>query len=435
MRIADLNGKKILMLGYGREGKAMEQAIKKHKVTCSFTVSEKYPDLQVMGMDIFGIYAGQRKYLDPLSSFDVIIKSPGIPPNEELESLGAKVTSSTQIFLDSIQNTGATVIGVTGSKGKSTTSTLIYEILKAGDKDVSLVGNIGEPAISHMDEAKPGKFFVMEMSSYQLMNLQTSPHIAVITSFFPEHLDYHGSLENYKNAKKNIAKYLEPQDAIFFNENSEGAIEIAQESKGERIPFSADDCPIPIAETKLLGNHNRSNIAAAYAVGEHCGVSADVMQTVIRNFQGLPHRLQSLGMHHGIEWIDDAISTTPESTIAALDALGDRVATIILGGQDRGNDFTQLAQRIKQSSVKIVILFPGTGPRIQEALTQANVAATIKDAQSMEDAVNIARKQTSTQKPGNQQPPIVLLSTASPSYNMFKNFEEKGERFRECILR
>ncbi len=424
LRIQDLNGKKICILGFGKEGRAMLDVLEKNCSGTEITIADKNTELRITN------YESQSgdAYLNDLSRFDIIIKSPGIPPQPQFAAVKDKMTSSTQIFLDTVQDTGVTVIGVTGSKGKSTTSTLIYELLKAAGKDVLLVGNIGEPAIAHLDDAVPGKIFVLEMSSYQLMDLRTSPHIAVVTSFFPEHLDYHGSLEAYHDAKKNIAKFQAPHDAVFFNDRSDGARAIAMESKGTRTPFTADDCPVRPEEMKLLGEHNRGNVAGAFKVGLHCGLAPRQMLPVLRTFQGLPHRLQSLGVQDGIEWIDDAISTTPESTIAALDALGDRVATVILGGQDRGNDFTGLAERIRTSSVKTVILFPGSGPRIRTAIGDARADVCFHEADSMEKAVDLAKKNTMEGK-------IVLLSTASPSYNMFKNFEEKGASFARCVAK
>ncbi|NOS67114.1 MAG: UDP-N-acetylmuramoyl-L-alanine--D-glutamate ligase [Candidatus Peribacteraceae bacterium] len=439
MKIQELSGKKVCILGFGKEGHAMFRAIEDHAPDAHVTIADRNPDPinawiaansptnPTKLKHSLNSHGGETVWLQKIESFDVIIKSPGIPHQPEFDSVKNKLTSSTQIFFDTIKDSGAIVIGVTGSKGKSTTSTLIYEILKAGGKDVSLIGNIGEPAISHIEEAKTGKIFVMEMSSYQLMDLTVSPQIAVVTSFFPEHLDYHGSLEAYKDAKKHIAKYQTKDDVIFYCATSEGATEIAQTSSGEKIPFSATDCPVKIEETKLIGDHNRSNIAGAYTLGLRLGLDSKKMIDVIKSFRGLPHRLQSLGVHHDIEWVDDAISTTPESTIAALDALGDRVKTIILGGQDRGNDFTELAQRIKHSAVKTVILFPGTGPRIREAIGDAHADVCFQEADSMEKAVEIAKKHTMAGA-------IVLLSTASPSYNMFKNFEEKGEEFKRWIM-
>jgi UDP-N-acetylmuramoylalanine--D-glutamate ligase len=382
-------------------------------------------------------------YLTRVPAVDIVIKSPGIKPEETIERWrnDGKLTSATALFVEEALAEKALVIGITGSKGKSTTSSLIYSILKASGKNVSLVGNIGEPSIAHLDEAKPGKIFVLEMSSYQLMELTVGPSIAVVTSFFPDHLDYHGSLEAYRAAKANIARLQNPGNVVFYAAESEGSKWIAEHSPAEKIPFSKNECPVIPEETALLGEHNRGNIAGAYKAALSAGADAKKALEAIKAFHPLPHRLQSLGTHHGIEWVDDAISTTPESTIAALDALGDRVHTIILGGQDRGYDFASLAERLKRSSVETVILFPGSGPRIREAIEQASVPMTLLEADTMEEAVNLA-KQSAIRNPqsaisstvGRTAMPIVLLSTASPSYNMFKNFEEKGERFKECAL-
>lgn len=429
MRISDLNGKTVCVLGYGREGKAMVEALEKHAPQCEITIADKDTTIEPENGKHW-LQVGEG-WLKNLEKFDVIIKSPGIPPSV-LPSDIKNLTSSTQIFLDTIADSGAITVGVTGSKGKSTTSSLIHHILRSfgAEKLRSfLVGNIGNPAISHIDDAKPGTVFVMEMSSYQLMHLTTSPHITVITSFFPEHLDYHGSEEAYLEAKKNITRYQGADDLVFFNDTMKGSIEIAKEGDGRKIPFSADDCPIDLSETRLIGDHNRSNIAAACMVAACLGIDGKTALEAIKTFTPLPHRLQSLGVHHGIEWVDDAISTTPESAIAALDALGDRVTTMILGGHDRGYDFSELAERIKDSSIELILLFPGSGPRIRQALVDAAVSAEMIDVQSMEEAVQAAKSYKLTAK----NSPIVLLSTASPSYGMFKNFEEKGDAFRRCI--
>ena len=437
MRIADLNGKKVCILGFGKEAKAMFHAIEDYAPNAYLTMADKNPEPIHALIEANSpsnptkmktpwiTRAGPDAWLRAIDTFDVIIKSPGIPTLPELVPYASKITTSTQIFFDSIQGSGAMTIGVTGSKGKSTTASLIAAILKEAGKNVHLVGNIGEPAIAHIADAKKGAIFVMEMSSYQLMDLRTSPHIAVVTSFFPEHLDYHGSEEAYLEAKKNIARFQNPHDVVFFSTNFFGSTEIAKEGEGRKIPFSEVDSPVELADIQLIGAHNLSNIAGAYEVALELGVKPEVAIQVIKNFKGLPHRLQSMGTKDGIEWIDDAISTTPESTIAALDALGDRVHTVILGGQDRGYDFSALAERIKKSSVKTIILFPGSGSRIRDALIQNNVTARLLNADSMEKAVTIAKEET---KDG-----IVLLSTASPSYGMFKNFEEKGEIFKKCI--
>ena len=246
-----------------------------------------------------------------------------------------------------------------------------------------------------------------------------------MTSFFPEHLDYHGSLEEYKEAKKHLTKFQAPEDIVFYYGESEGAKEIADASVGTKVSYTADDSPIAIIDTKLVGTHNLFNIAAAAAVARHIGISDDIIIEAVRNFDGLPHRLKDLGKHHGTYWVDDAISTTPESTIAAIHALTPNVKTIILGGQDRGNDFAQLGEVIAASGIENVIVMGESGPRIKESIDST---ATVHEASSMKDAVASAKDNTSAGS-------ICLLSPASPSYGMFKDFEEKGDAFKEEIIK
>src|SRR3989338_5159336 len=436
MLLQDLNGKTVCVLGYGKEGRAMVKALEEFAPECEITIADKNPDIDVDG-DRHWKQVGEG-WLENLNKFDVIIKSPGIPPSALPPTPNTLLTNSTQIFLEETASRSATVIGVTGSKGKSTTSTLIHEILKAGDKKTFLVGNIGEPAISHLKDASVNTYFVLEMSSYQLMDCHSSPPIAVITSFFPEHLDYHAStalstgstpLEAYKEAKSHITRFQSEGDFVAYDASSTGAEEIACMSPGKRIAVHAED--LPLESMGLKGEHNRRNAAIAFLTTRLLGVPERISIPVIQNFRGLPHRLQSLGIHHGAEWVDDAISTTPESTIAALDALGDRVAFIILGGQDRGNDFTALGKRIAASKIKTIILFPDSGPRIRKAIEDANAAAEFFDVETMQEAIEHAK--FSILNSQFSISPIVLLSTASPSYNMFKNFEEKGAMFLLCI--
>ena len=366
------------------------------------------------------------KYLDDLERFDVIIKSPGVPPQPEFAAVKSKLTSSTQIFFDSIADTGALVIGVTGSKGKSTTSSLIFAILKAAGKKAFLVGNIGEPAIAHVADADRDTVFVQEMSSYQLMDLRSSPAVAVITAFFPEHLDYHGSLASYLEAKKHITRFQTKDDVVFFNAQSPESAEIAAEGHGAKMPFTWQDSPVSLDEIHLKGDHNLGNIAAAYRVVIHLGIDPATAANAIRGFDGLPHRLQSLGVIDGIEWVNDSISTTPQSAIAALDALGESVETIILGGQDRGYDFAPLVKRLAASNVKNVILMPESGPTVGAMIRKMKLSVNCVIADTMSKAVAGAKKAA-------EAGTIVLLSPASPSYGHFKNFEDRGEQFEKNI--
>jgi len=418
MKISDLAGMSVCILGFGREGKAMAEAIEKHAESFEITIADQSESLPatryplIKGPDAF-------KNLD---QFDVLIKSPGIPPHQLSPSL--KYTTPTQIFFDSIVSSGAKIIGITGSKGKSTTSSLISHLVPGS----ILIGNIGNPAISFLEKAKKGTMFVMELSSYQLMDLDCSPTIAVITSFFPEHQDYHRTMKNYMDAKKHITKFQTKGDTVFFNASNADCEEIAEEGSGKKIPVTSDDAPVDINETKLIGEHNRSNVALAWKVAEFLGIDRAKAVETIKRFTPLPHRLQSLGVHHGFEWVNDSISTTPESAMAAMDALGSRVAVMILGGQDREQDFSGIAKRIKESTVQAVITVGQSGPKIAALLRGIGCTQWIIEAQTIENAV----KEAKLQKP-SMKSPIVLLSPAAPSYDQYKNFEERGRTFEECI--
>lgn len=428
MRIADLSGKRVCILGFGREGQAALRALEHAAPSAKITIADANPDISHATS---ALQCGPD-YLRDLDAFDIVIKSPGIPPSQELDAVRAagKLTSGTQLFVAEVEEKGATIVGVTGSKGKSTTTALIAAILQAGGKDAHAVGNIGRPVLDELERIKPNTIFVQEMSSYQLLEMTVSPHIAVVTSFFPEHLDYHGSLDAYREAKTNIVRFQGSDDVAYFNADAHAA-DIAKEGRGRKIPYSANDAPVTIDETHLIGAHNLSNIAGAYRVATDFGVDHRTAVEAIKAFRGLPHRLQLLKRMHGIDWVDDAISTTPESAIAALHALGERVQTIILGGLDRGNDFRGLAEEIAHhTAIDFVIVFPGSGPRIRKeleaSLTHAKRDIVFFEASSMTSAVRFAKSRT-------DQGRTVLLSTASPSYGMFKNFEQKGDEFQRCI--
>lgn len=400
----------------------MLEAIERYAPTCEITIADQNEHLTTDSPKHW-LQLGTG-WLQNLSKFDIIIKSPGVPPQPEFDEVKETMTSATQIFLDSIADSGATVIGITGTKGKSTTASLMHAVLQAAGLDSYLVGNIGNPAISELDNVSDRTIFVYELSSYQLMDLTVSPHIAIITSFMPEHLDYHGSLEAYRDAKSNIAKFQTADDLVFFNETSEGAKQIAAAGNGKKIGYTAKDAAIAVEETKLKGSHNQLNIAAVSAVATHLDIEKDIIRNAIQTFEPLPHRLQSLGTIDGIEWIDDAISTTPESTIAALEALGNKVSTLIVGGKDRGIDYTPLVDYLTKHPVEHLILMPETGSKFSQLETRNS--PTLHNADTLEDAVQLAKKHTAASN-------IVLLSPAAPSYNAFKNFEEKGEKFAELI--
>ncbi len=390
--------KSVGIVGYGREGQAMHAFMK-----------TQYPKLEV------GILDQQQdpKYLQQQTAYDVLIKSPGVP-KEKLKRL---YTTSTDVFFSNVTND---VIGITGTKGKSTTSSLIYEFLKRAGKRVVLAGNIGDPLVNHVKRAaSKDTIFVVELSSYLLDDLRYSPTVAVVTNLMADHMDYHGGLEQYWQAKRSIIAHQSCNNFFVFNGKDVQLKKWAKESVSHEIDFQS--VLVPEVASELLGKQNESNIRAAVAVARLYNVSDSVIKKVLKKFRPLPHRLEKIGTFRGITFYDDAISTTPESTLAALDALK-KVETIFLGGKDRGYDFTVLRKMLKKYGVKNVVLFPNSGSKILSQTKEFKVLKT----RSMQKAVAFAYKYTSSGE-------ICLLSTASPSFGVWKDYEEKGEQFVKYI--
>jgi UDP-N-acetylmuramoylalanine--D-glutamate ligase len=393
--------KKVLILGYGKEGMATEKYLRKYFPKLEFDILDKKED---------------RNYLKKQAGYDLVIKTPGIQKN----LVEAAYTTATNLFFSQVKNV---TIGVTGSKGKSTTATLIYAILKEAGKEVRLVGNIGSPMLSALlSPIFKEEIFVVELSSYQLDDIKYSPNISVVTNLFPEHMDYHGSVEKYYAAKKNIVNFQDPDDIFVFNGKNEELKKWSKQTSAE--DFSKLD--LGGINIPLLGAHNAENVRAAIAVAKILNVSENSIRKGVENFKGLSHRLEFVGEFWGIKFYDDAISTTPESTIAAIRALPE-TETIFLGGLNRGYDFSQLAIEIDKSKIKNIVFFPDSGEEIEEALCQESSRKYARlHTRNMEEAVQFAFRKTKVGK-------ICLLSTASPSYSLWKNFEEKGDKFAEAV--
>ncbi|OGN26274.1 MAG: hypothetical protein A2925_01675 [Candidatus Yanofskybacteria bacterium RIFCSPLOWO2_01_FULL_44_22] len=391
MRIQDLEKKKILILGFGREGKDTLLFLRKH-----------FPKKKI------GI-ADQKQgngYLKKIKNYDVIIKSPGVPNSVVLPFLTKKqkVTSQTELFFEECPGT---IIGVTGTKGKSTTASLIYAVLKKGGVRSHLIGNIGEPVLSHLAKAKPEDVFVYELSSFQLENLKQSPHISVLLNVYPEHLDHHQSFAKYVWAKANIAKHQTAEDFLVYNTENKIAANIAKLSKAQKIPFKGG-----------FGSKE-----PAILVGKLFGISSTKIQNAIKAFKPLEHRLERVGEWKGITFYNDSLATIPQATIGALDTLGPKVHTLIAGGYDRGISYDVLAKRISKSSVQLLILFPTTGEKILKAIKKPVEYLTLK---SMREAVEQAFLRTPKGK-------VCLLSPASSSFNMFKDYKDRGEQFKKWV--
>jgi UDP-N-acetylmuramoylalanine--D-glutamate ligase len=392
--------KKILILGYGKEGQATEKFLKKYYATGFIGIADKKISVN---------------YLDEQKKYDLIIRSPGIPKKLIIKPY----TTATNIFLANINNV---VIGVTGTKGKSTTASLIYSIFKQAGKKVHLIGNIGRPMLDEMlKKIDKEDIFVCEFSSYQLDDIKYSPHISVVLDLFPEHMNYHDSVKNYYNAKKNIIARVTTNDYFIYNPEFSELKSWAKNLTCKTIPFeqniSIKDRYIP-----LLGEHNRENIKAAITVAHLFNINNATIVEAIKQFKPLPHRLQLIGTFKKIIFYDDAISTTPQSTILAIESLKN-VGTIFLGGEDRGYDFNKMVEVIINYKIPNIVLFPDSGEIILKIIKSKKIKLHLFNTKSMEEAVKFAYKHTPKGK-------VCLLSNASPSYSLWKNFEEKGNLFQ-----
>lgn len=404
MKLSDLKGKKVLLVGMGIEGQATLQYLRHH-----------ISDIDVTAVD----QTDGADYLAHQSLFDLAIVSPSV----KKELIRIPYTTATNIFF---ANTRGMTIGVTGTKGKSTTASLIFSILKAAGKRTHLVGNIGNPVLLELLKERGAQdIYVCELSSYQLEDISYSPHIAVMVSFFPEHMDHHGSVDRYWEAKKRIAKFLKPEDFLVFNPAFRKLSDLAKDTVAHAVPY-VDTLPCGEKEVPLLGKHNRDNVRAAATVAQILEIPRETLANAIRSFHPLPHRLEYIGTYKDIRFYDDAISTTPESAIAAIEAL-ETVGTIFLGGQDRGYDFRELVSFIDRSPIKNIVFFPDSGEKIEMVLKEKSRKhyRTLR-TKDMQEAVQFA---FDTTPPGS----ICLLSTASPSYSVWKNFEEKGALFATYV--
>jgi UDP-N-acetylmuramoylalanine--D-glutamate ligase len=442
MKLADLESKSILILGFGTEGQATYEFLRRRWPEKPLSIADQR-NLTEFPQEIIDRIQGDAevranfgpRYLDSADGYncEVIIKTPGIPATLEAvaraRKSGCELTSHSQIFLSNYPR--EKVIGVTGTKGKSTTTSLIHHILKSAGIPAELVGNIGMPPLSRIDAVPLDTYFVHEFSSHQLAEIQTSPHIAVLLNIVPEHLDYYASFEEYVAAKENITKFQGPDDFLVFAADYPMPSDIAQRSKAVLRPFSANNSINHILEgheIPLAGKFNLQNVMAAIETVSICGVQPEDIRSAIRTFESLPHRLERVGTYNGITFYDDSIATIPESTLAALEALGPNVQTLLLGGHERNLEFAELGKQLP-ANVSTVILFPPTGVRIWNAIETHSRNEKLPDAffvRDMEQAVKIAYEHTA---PGK----ICLLSPASPSFGTFKDYKERGTLFKTFV--
>ena len=425
--INDFKDKKICILGFGKEGKSTYNFLIKNGIN-NILVHDK------VKQDVNGIYGDN--YLDNLDKYDIIIKSPGVVLKDiDISGFKDKITSQLEIVMKYIKSH---IIGITGSKGKSTTTSLIYQLLKDQGYDTYLLGNIGNPILDYMDEFNENSYLVIEMAGLQLEYVNISPNIAVITNFFPEHLDFFGSEEKYYNSKLNIVKYQTNNDYLVYSSSNELLNKYIKTNKynskiyeanyengdiyikddyifiGDKKVYNIND------DRKLLGKHNLMNIMLSLKVADILNLDLDKCVKTINSFEPLEHRMEKVGTFNGITYYDDSIATIPDATINCIDALK-KVDTLITGGKDRGIDYNPLIDYLNNSDVNNVICMPESGYKISDKINK-----NVYKVETLEEAVEIAKKVT-------KKDYICLLSPSAPSYNQFKNFIEKGNKFQELV--
>ena len=416
--------KNILILGYGREGRSSARLLKKYFPGIKLAVADKNPKIESQEENNTDLvfYTGEN-YLDALSDYDLVIKSPGIKLDQNKSH--QRISSQTALFLKYFRNQ---TIGITGTKGKSTTASLTHHILKNAEKKVMLLGNIGIPAFDHIDDISEDSIIVYELSAHQLQGIEVSPHIAVLLNIFPEHLDHFDSVEQYSNAKWNIAKYQTTGDFLIIKSDHKDFRTIlnAEVIEIDQKIIDKESNSGHIIASGLKGDHNLINITAAIEATALLGIGRKMAIQSIRTFKSLPHRLEFVGTFRGIKFYNDSISTVPESTIAAVRTLQE-VKTLLLGGFDRGLDYSSLTIFLKKSEITTFILLGGAGKKMYDMLKMdPNPNQKYVFIKKLNDAFETIKLHT----PAGS---ICLLSPAAASYDQFHNFEHRGDTFKSLV--
>lgn len=384
--------KRVLLWGYGREGKSSERFL---NLYCNPACVE--------------VFEGKRDDL-PIDDFDYVIKSPGVP---YIYTDEPKITSQTQMFLEEF---AAQTIGITGTKGKSTTTSMLYKVLKdCLPSKVCLLGNIGLPCLDYYEDMKNGAVGVYEMSCHQLANNTLSPHVAIFLNLFEDHLDYYKTRDRYFEAKAHIAYFQKEDDYLFVGET-------VPNIKTDARVIKVDAFDEERYKLNVLGNHNQWNAEVVKSVATLVyGCDEDQVKKSLESFTGLPHRLEKFKTIGDVKFFDDSISTIPEATISAIESVKD-AKTVIVGGMDRGIDYGPLIETIKERKDINFILCYASGKRILDFVKDCPNVQYVED---LKTATDLSKKITAAGS--------IIMSPAAASYGYFKNFEERGDYFKECV--
>lgn len=413
-QLEQFQDKDVIFVGVG-QGRAMagiQTFLERHVEMRSFTGIDKQDEDHDLS-----------RLLKYDQSRTIFIKNEAIPGTE----LPVPYITPLQLFFRLVPATGATTVGITGTKGKSTTSSLTAHILKEAGKHVILAGNIGISPLTALDEATADTIFVLELSSHQLSDLRVSPHISACINLYNDHVNWHGSLDSYWEAKHNIMRFARPDDTFIYNPDFPALLRWAEAATCKTVAIDPSE-PYDLSRAQLFGDHNRLNILVARQIARTLGVDDAITRSAVNAFIPLRHRMQIVGTTHGHTYIDDAIGMTPESTMASLTAIHEKlgdIGCVLMGGYDRGYDFRGVMELISELKVPALVLFPDTIERMKEAMP-AGYEPVIFETRNMEEAVRWAAEHA----PDNS---VIALSTAAPSYSLWRDFEEKGDLFQAAV--
>lgn len=438
--IKTFENKKVLVLGLAKSGEAAARLLEKLGAIVTVNDGKPFdenPAAQSLLEEGTKVICGSHplELLD--ENFELMVKNPGIRYDNPMvaRAIEKNIPVITEVEL-AYMISDAPIIGITGSNGKTTTTTMIAETLSNGGKSGLLSGNIGFPASEVAQTATDKDILVMELSSFQLMGTDTfHPHIAVITNLMPTHIDYHGTFEEYVAAKWNIQKNMTADDFVVLNFNQDLAKELVQKTAAQVVPFSTTEkvdgayldgdtlyfkgeAIMKASEIGVPGNHNVENALATIAVAKLSGIANDAIKETLTHFSGVKHRLQALGEINGVKFYNDSKSTNILATQKALSGFDNSKVILIAGGLDRGNEFDELVPDI--TGVKLMVILGESAPRVKRAADKANVPYV--DAKDVADAARIAYDKA-------EAGDIVLLSPANASWDMYKSFEVRGDEF------
>ena len=410
---------KIVIAGYGVEGQSNLRYFQKKFPEANFLVADERDRVDGLPDNV-----GYQVGFAGLNDADLIIRSPSLSP-EKIKTSG-KIWSATNEFFDKCP---APIIGVTGTKGKGTTCSLIAAILRQAGQTVHLVGNIGVPALDVLPKIKKNDVVVYELSSFQLWDIERSPHIAVVLMIEPDHLNVHSDFDDYLLAKSNIARFQTADDYLIYNSKNEFSSSIAGVSLAQKKEYPFALSGDIISAIRLPGKHNIDNACAAILAARATipGLSDNDIKAGLSNFTGLPHRLKFVAEKNGVKYYDDSISTTPGSAVAALRAFAEP-KVLILGGSDKGADYRELASEITAQQMRAVIINGENANEITKALSDEKVSCRVVCLRMamMSELVEAAKNQA---QPGD----VVILSPAAASFDMFKSYNDRGEQFVKAV--